>query len=132
MKKTTKKDLRQFGIVLGIVLAAFGTIHFLKHHINAYKWFFSFSAGSLIFGIFFPEKLKPVFKVFIKIAHAIGWFNTRVILLIVYYFIVTPIGFLMKVFGKDILDIKIDRTAKSYWIMKNPVSSDKERLTKQF
>ncbi|MBU1895123.1 MAG: hypothetical protein KJ983_04860, partial [Candidatus Omnitrophica bacterium] len=52
MKKTTKKDLRQFGIVLGIVLGAFGTIHFLKHHVGACKWFFSFSVISLSFGIF--------------------------------------------------------------------------------
>ncbi|MFH1309964.1 MAG: SxtJ family membrane protein [Candidatus Omnitrophota bacterium] len=132
MKKTTKKDLRQFGIVLGIVLGAFGTIHFLKHHVGACKWFFSFSVISLSFGILFPEKLKPVYKVFIKIAHVIGWVNTRVILLMVYYFIVTPIGVVMRVFGKDILDIKIDKTAESYWLKKPAKLSDKERLTKQF
>ncbi len=130
MKKVQKKDLRQFGIVLGIILGAFGSIHFLRHHQSAYKWFFSFSASSFIFGIFFPLKLKPVFTVFTKIAHAIGWVNTRIILTVVYYVILTPIGLLMRIFGKDILSLKIDKGAKSYWI--TSLERKSEELTKQF
>lgn len=132
MKKVQKKDLRQFGIVLGVILSVFGTIHFFKHHATAYKWFFSFSAISFIFGIFFPMKLKPAFKVFTKIAHAIGWVNTRIILTVVYYAILTPIGVVLRVFGKDMLDAKIDKSAKSYWIERNQTKPSKENLTKQF
>ena len=115
-----------------MILCVFGTIHFLKHHQTAYKWFFSVSAVSLIFGIFFPMKLKPVFKVFTKVAHAIGWVNTRIILTVVYYAILTPIGLVMRIFGKDILDAKLDRNAKSYWITRKQTKPSKENLTKQF
>jgi len=132
MKKVQKKDLRQFGIVLGIILGVFGTIHFFKQHATAYKWFFSVSMISLIFGIFFPMKLKPVFKVFTKIAHAIGWVNTRIILTAVYYVILTPIGLVLRIFGKDMLDLKIDKNTKSYWITRNQTKPSKENLTKQF
>jgi len=129
MKKIQKKDLRQFGIVLGMILGAFGSIHFLRHHQSAYKWFFSFSASSFIFGIFFPLKLKSVFTVFTKIAHVVGWINTRIILTAVYYVILTPIGLVMRIFGKDILSLKIDKSAESYWITR--VKGKSEELTKQ-
>jgi len=132
MKKVQKKDLRQFGIVLGIILGVFGSIHFFKSHASAYKWFFSFSAVSFVFGIFFPLKLKPVFTVFTKVAHAIGWVNTKIILTAVYYVILTPIGLLMRVFGKDLLNLKIDKRAASYWTARKETKPSKESLTKQF
>ncbi|MFC1480174.1 SxtJ family membrane protein [Candidatus Omnitrophota bacterium] len=132
MKKITKKDLRQFGIVLGIILGIFGGIHLLKGHANAYPWFFAFALGALIVGVFLPQLLRPVFIVFTKVAHAIGWFNTRVILMLLYYLILTPIGLVMRLFRNDPLNRKIDKDAQSYWIKTSEATAIKENLEKQF
>jgi ABC-type glycerol-3-phosphate transport system permease component len=132
MKEVSVKDLRQFGIVLAIILGVIGGIHFLKGHASAYPWFWGFGASALIMAVFIPRILKPIYIVFTKIAHAIGWFNTRVILILVYYAILTPIGILMKVFGRDALNRKIDKSAESYWIKRQTVIPVKESLEKQF
>ncbi len=132
MKEIKIKDLRQFGIVLGLILGAFGLIHFLKGHVNAYPWFWGVGAGALVLGVLVPRALKPVFIVFTKVAHGIGWFNTRVILILVYYLLVMPIGLIMRVFKKDPLDRRIDKEAGSYWVKREHAEVTVESLEKQF
>lgn len=61
-----------------------------------------------------------------------GWFNTRLILIITYYFVLTPIGLLAKLFKKDFLNLKIEREAQSYWIQKGQLIQGKERYEKTF
>lgn len=61
-----------------------------------------------------------------------GWFNTRLILIITYYFVLTPIGLLAKLFKKDFLNLKIEREAQSYWIKKVQLIQGKERYEKTF
>ena len=131
-KDATKKDLRQFGIALSVILGVFGTIHFFKGHGSAYPWFFALAIVFLFLGILIPKSLKQVFTIFTKIAHAIGWFNTRVILIVVYYIILTPIGLVMKMFGKDILDIKSKQNKETYWRERKTIKTDANQLTKQF
>jgi len=70
--------------------------------------------------------------VFTKAAHAIGWFNTRVILILVYYLLLTPTGLIMKLCGKDLLDRKIDRGCQSYWRERKNITATVEGLGKQF
>jgi len=132
MKETTTKDLRQFGIVLGIILGVIGGIHYLKGNYNVYPWFFGFGAAALVLGAAAPGTLKVPFKVFTRVAHAIGWFNTRVILILVYYLLLTPIGLVMRLFGKDLLDLRIEKDAQSYWLPRPHSSAPRESLEKQF
>lgn len=129
---STKKDLRQFGITLGIILGVFGGLHFLKSHPSAWKWFCGTGAVSLLLGVVCPGVLGPAFRVFTKVAHAIGWFNTRVILVLVYYLLVTPTGLIMRLFGKDPLDRKIDRKCQSYWIERKNRAATAQGMEKQF
>lgn len=131
-KETTIKDLRQFGIVLGLILGVFGGIHLLKGHVSAYPWFFGAGSISLVLGIFTPRFLGFPFIIFTKVAHAIGWFNTRVILIVVYFGILTPISLIMRLFGKDPLNRNVNENSKSYWIKKDKVIECKENLEKQF
>jgi hypothetical protein len=130
--KNDKKDLKQFGITLGLILALLGTIQYFKHHISIYPWFFLFSVLSILLGIIAPALLRPIYKLFIKLTHAIGWFNTRVILIICYYIILTPTGLVMRLLGKDFLDKKIEKSVDSYWIKKDRFAPNKETLEKQF
>ena len=132
MKEIKIKDLRQFGIALGIILGVIGGIHMLKGHVHAYPWFFWFAVASLLLGAVFPIVLKPLFIIFTKVAHAIGWFNTRVILIVVYYVLLTPIGLIMRILRKDPLDRKIDKNKETYWIDRVRVSATNDNLEKQF
>jgi hypothetical protein len=132
MKETTNKDLRQFGIVLSAILGVFGLVHFLKGHAGAYPWFWGTGAVSLALSLFVPRAMRPVYIAFTKIAHAIGWFNTRVILTLIYYVILTPIALIMRLLRKDPLHRRLARDLTSYWIERASVTAAKESLEKQF
>jgi len=76
--------------------------------------------------------LKPVYKAWMKVAHAISWVMTRVILTIVFYLVVTPIGLIGRVFSKEFLDRSFDRDKETYWIPNPNKEFDKNSCENQF
>lgn len=126
------KDLKQFGIMLGAILAIFGLVQFFKGRTLWYPWFFGFSLFIFCIALIIPMALKGVYSVFIKIAHWIGRFNTAVILILIYFVVITPIACVLKILGKDLLNRKIDKKIKSYWDNRVVIKSSKQQLEKQF
>ena len=115
------KDLKKFAHVMAIAFFVIGFLLFLKHHEIA-KIFFVLV---LIFegcGLIYPEALRPVEAAWMKLAHMLGWFNTRVLLSILFYVILTPLRFMIWVMRKDLLAQKLERHSLSYW---QPRAEDK-------
>jgi hypothetical protein len=67
-----------------------------------------------------------------KFAFVLGWVNTRLILGVFFYGILTPIGVTMRLFGWDPLTRKIDRRAESYWVKRAQVPFDAKRYEQLF
>ena len=131
-KHNELKDIRQFGSVLAGILLMLGVVNFLKGRTGRYAWFFCPGFVIVLLVLLIPKSLKPVHTVFKKIAYIIGWVNTRVILILIYYALITPIAFVMRMLGKDFLDRKINKSEASYWIKYSAVVSSRDRLEKQF
>ncbi|MDP8260309.1 MAG: SxtJ family membrane protein [Candidatus Gygaella obscura] len=129
--KSTKKELRQFGIVMGVVCGLLGAL-FLWRQKDYYPYLFAISALFLSLGFVLPIILKPIQKVWMSIAVLMNFVMTRVILSILFYLIVTPIGLLAKLFGKQFLDLKIDKRKKSYWNYRKSVEFSQSNYEKQF
>jgi hypothetical protein len=70
-----------------------------------------------------------VYIFWMRLAFILGWINTRIILFIIFYLIFTPIGIVLRIFGIDLLDRKIERDKESYWkkIEKKDMHSDYQR-----
>jgi hypothetical protein len=126
------KEAKKFGLILAFILLVIGTTHFFKGHIRASAWLYSFSAVSFFIAALLPSFLMPVYIIFIKIAHVIGWVNTRIILCIIFYLIVSPIGLVMRLFKKSPLEKQIDKNKDSYWIKKEYISKDIGHYEKAF
>lgn len=79
-----------------------------------------------------PLLLRPVFQFWMKIAHAIGWFNTQIIMSIVFALIFIPTGIIMRLFREDPMKRKMS-TGETYW---EPYEleglKDKGRYERQF
>lgn len=129
--KSGKKDLRTFGITMGIALGVLGLL-FLWRGRSFYVYFFILSAAFLVLGVVAPIVLKPIQKVWMTFAVIMGWFMTRLILSILFYLVFTPMAFVARLFGKQFLDLKIDRSSTSYWKMKEPRESIKQDHERQF
>jgi hypothetical protein len=129
--KSGRSELRKFGVTVGIALAVFGGI-FLWRGKDFYPYLFYIGAGFLFFGLVLPVVLWPVQKFWMTLAILLGWVMTRVILSVLFYVIVTPIGLCARLFGKDFLDMKFGGEADSYWIPKDPEEKTKRDYESQF
>ena len=67
-----------------------------------------------------------------KFAHALGWINTRLLLGLFFYLVLTPAALILRLLGKDLLHQQVDRSAPSYWIKREPVQLDPERYERLF
>lgn len=110
----SKENLRKFGITMGIVFLLITLIIFIRHRYNILPTLII----SLIFfvvGLISPVLLKPIYVIWMKLAFILSWINTRLILWIIFYLIFTPIGIVLRAFGVDLLDRRIEKDKGSYW-----------------
>ena len=129
--KSGRKELRQFGITVGAVLGLLGGLFFWRKHAY-YFYFFVTSATFFSLALTMPGLLKAIQKIWMTLAIIISWIITRIILIILFYLVVTPIGIVARIFGSKFLEKGFDRNADSYWIAVKPVKIDKCRYENQF
>lgn len=112
--KSTDKDLKKFGITVGLIVGLIGIVLLFRGK-TVYIYFVISALLLILPAIVFPKILLPIQKAWMTLAVILGWVMTRVILSILFYIIVTPIGVISRVFGKQFLEIKSDRSQHSYW-----------------
>jgi len=127
----TKKNVRNFGFLFGGIFLAAAVYMFFRGN-GAWVWA---GLGALLFGAggaaLYPL-MKPVYTAWMLFAFALGWVNTRVLLGVFFYLVMTPLGLFLRLSGKDLLDEKIDRNAASYWIKRKRTPFDRNRLERMF
>jgi len=129
--KGDKSDWKKFGITMGIILTIIGLfLLWKKNHYFEYSFFLA--AAFIIPGLILPSVLKPVYKAWMALSVVMGFIMTRVIMFMIFYLIVTPIGLIASITGKKFLDMKIDKGAKSYWIVREKTQKLKSDYERQF
>ena len=129
--KSKKSDLRNFGFIIGIVLLIISGILFWKEK-ESFQILLTFGVAFGILGITIPFILKPIYWVWMIFATILGWIMTRVILSLLFYIIITPIGLIPRFFGKQFLELRWDKSKESYWNFKTNEHLKKENYEKQF
>jgi len=114
MKKTQSLN-RSFGIVFFIVFLAIGLWPFLSSG-EIRIWSIIISLIFLILGLFNSKILTPLNKLWSKFGELLGKIIAPIVMAAVYFLVLTPVSFLTKIFGKDLLKIKFSNKTNSYWI----------------
>lgn len=113
------KQLRSFGFLVGGIFALLGFLPLLLG--REVRLWAVIPAGILLFmALLLPKSLGPVYRVWMKIGHVLGWINTRIILSVVFYGMFAPMGFIMRLTGKDPMRRRYDSEAKSYRVPSSP------------
>lgn len=115
MKKKSVKELRRFGITLAIAFGVFGGIFLWRGRLLG-PYFLLASGFFFVIGLLFPIILWPIEWAWMKIGHALGFVMTRVLLAATFYVAIAPVGILLKLLNKDLLKLKPDKKAASFWI----------------
>ena len=129
--KTGDRDLRKFGLVVGGVFAALGIIVLLRHKAH-WPYFVWPGAALVLFGAIFPRALKYVYIAWMSVAFVLGFVVSHVILTLFFFLVITPIGLVARLFGKDFLSLKLDRHAASYWIRRDRKAKSPADYERQF
>ena len=80
-------------------------------------------------GLFRPTFLRRAYVVWMCLALPIGWAMSHLLLLAIFFLVLTPIGLVMRLFGHDPLERRVDRLAKSYWTPHEPSSAPRATLS---
>ena len=129
MKKSKIKisSNKSFGIVFFIVFLIIAIWPLLNGY-EIRSWSLIISIVFLLLGILNSKILTPLNKIWFKFGILLGSVIAPIIMSIIFFLVVTPTSLLMKLFGKDILGIKKNKS-KSYWIEK---SGPKSKMKNQF
>ena len=115
----SRKKLRQFGVVIGII---FTTIVIWYYYPDPYNFIgyliLLFSLFLILGGIFFPIGLRSLYKIWMGFAFFLGWIVSRIILTLLFLFVITPISIIAKMFGKQFTNLEFKGKSKTYWIKK--------------
>ena len=123
----SKTNNRGFGLLFFLVFILIGFWP-LKSGQNLTIYFVIISLPFLILGILNSKVLTPFNKAWIKFGELLGRFIAPAVMALVYFFILTPISLIVRIVGKDLLQIKFSKE-KSYWIKRK---KDLGSMNKQF
>jgi len=118
------KEVRKFGLLFAALGVLAGTYMAWKG-IRTQWILFGLAGIFLLTGLVIPRVLRPLYTAWMRFAWVLAWINTRLVLSVFFILVLTPVGLVMRLTGKDLLDKKIDRSARSYWV-KRP-TAPKER-----
>ena len=129
--KTGARELRNFGLLVGGVFALLGLL-FMARGKAAYPWLLTPGLVLIAFGAIAPRTLKHIYLVWMGLALVLGFVVSHVILTVFFFLVITPIGLIARLAGKDFLRLKLDRQAKSYWIPREHKKKAAEDYERQF
>ena len=129
--KSGTKELRQFGITMAVVLSLIGCWAWWKES-QWYGYLFIAAAALLAPAVFVPGLLKPLHRFWMTLGLCMGWVVTGLLMIVLFYLVVTPVGLLMRLCGRDPLKRSFDGEAESYWIPRDAGPADKKNYERQF
>ena len=118
---------RSFGIVFFVVFLLIA-LYPLTYNGEISIWTLLISLIFLVLGLLNSKILSPLNKIWFKFGILIGKIVSPLIMGIIFFLVVTPIGFIMRLLRKDVLNLKYNKN-KSYWIEKN---GPKSKMKNQF
>ncbi len=120
IQQPTMKDLRQFGLLVGGVFAVIGVWPVLFRGETPRLWAMILGSLLVILGAVAPQSLKQVYGGWMKVGHVLGSINTRIILGIIYYLLITPMGLVMRLMGKDPMHRALTQGTDTYRVVRAP------------
>lgn len=127
----SKAELRRFGITLAAFFAlVFGAVipWIIENSASAWVWYTSIVL--LLLSLVVPKSLFYVFRLWMFFSSVLGFVNGHVILSLVFFLLIFPVGLILKLFGKDPLNRRFNPDDSSYRVISD--SNEVERLEDPF
>lgn len=118
-RNPSPRMLRQFA---GLWILFFGGMALWQYAVHA-RTELAFGLAALAvtigpLGLLFPAAIKPVFVAWLVLVFPIGWLVSRVVLMTLFWGVMTPVGVVQRLFGRDVLGLRRNQQVTTYWIPK--------------
>lgn len=124
-------ELKRFGFTIVLPLALLAAVINWRGHTILPAVLAGLAAMLAGLALLAPKLLRPVHILWMGLVNALGWLNTRLLLGLVYFLVITPIGVVMRFVGRDPLDRQL-RDRSSYWVDRNPHLVASGSMERQF
>ena len=114
----TSRDFRKFGLMVGGVFCLLGLWFFLRHK-PFYGYLLLPGVTLIALGTVLPSTLRWIYVGWMTLATLLGAVISSIILTLLFYVVVTPVGLFARAIGKDFLSQRFDPSAMSYWIARD-------------
>ena len=111
-------QVRSFGLIVGGIFAVIGLWPLVVRGEAVHLWALAVSGVLILPAVVYPRCLIPIYRGWMYLGAALGWFNTRVILAIGYFLVFTPIACVMSLMGKDPLRRQYDPIQRTYRVLR--------------
>jgi hypothetical protein len=112
-QSVNRRELRSFGLIVGGVFSLIGIWPYFRGE-DPRLWALVIGPALIALGGVLPQTLTPVYRVWMVVGHAMGWINTRILLGIVFYGIITPMGMARRWFSADTISHGFDTGLTTY------------------
>jgi hypothetical protein len=126
----TRRQLRDFGLLVGGIFGVIGLWPLLWRQQSPRLWALALAVALVLPALMAPPILAPAYRAWMKLAEVLAWVNTRIVLGVVFYGIVTPIGLVMRLTGRDPMRRRFDQAGETYRIRCTPRPAS--HMTRQF
>jgi len=115
MKHPKIKDLKTFALIWSLIFLIVGLYPLFTDN-PVRLWAMVLMIVFLLIAFIKPSLLNSFYKIWMNIGEFIGNIISKVIMMVLFYGMFTPIAFILKLLGKDLLRKKLDKNCSSYWI----------------
>jgi hypothetical protein len=116
----TRKELRQFGLLVGAVFTVIGLWPLVFRGEPLRLWAIGLGGLLIACGGILPQLLAPIHTGWMWVGHILGWINTRILLGIVFYALLTPMGLVFRLMGKDTMRQAFAESSTTYRVVRFP------------
>ncbi len=131
MPAPSRSALRRFGLSVGGVFLLLGTVSWWRGHVIAPRVMWTLGGPLVVGGLVAPALLAPVERVWMAMAEVLGRVNTRIILTVLFYLVITPVAWIRRLSG-DPLDRTMRDGRASNWVKRERTPVDPARYRQQF
>ena len=132
MQGASRAELRRFGLTVGGALLLLALASRWRGHVLPPRVLAAAGVLLVVPGLIAPMALAPVQRGWMRAATLLGEVNSRIILTVLFYLVIAPVGLVLRTFVRDPLDRSLRDEKPSNWIKRETTAFDRARYEQQF